>query len=187
METRIGRKEIEEFGIVNVPAELNRFQRGKRSQADTASDTHCWEAVQARSSEILLEGERALLGRGYTPWFEASVPHCAGIYVVRSNDRLIYIGESSDIGDRHATHSGTTYFSALRRHIGTEILGFTLKTIKGKTRYLDDEEDKSVTRYLRDCQIAAMPVSFGRYELEEFLIKKHHPLLNRKENRSSQQ
>ena len=96
--------------------------------------------------------------------------------------KVIYIGESSDIGERYETHSGRTYFSALRRHIGENILGFSLKTIKGKARYFSDDEDIKVTAFLHASRIAVLSISFGRYELEESLIRKYHPLLNRKEN-----
>jgi hypothetical protein len=45
------------------------------------------------------------------------------------------------------THSGGTYFSALRRHIATEILSFELKEINGKKKYLTDDEEKTVTAF----------------------------------------
>lgn len=182
--TNIGRKEIEEFGIVNVPTKLNKFQIGKRSQMAHANGCELWLEVQAQSGEFLLQGEKELLAQSCAPWFEASVPHEPGIYIVRADsyDEIIYIGESSDIGARYETHSGQTYFSALRRHIATEILGFTLKTIKGKTRYLSENEDNKVTDFLRTCRIAFLPISLGRFEQEEFLIRKNRPVLNRKDN-----
>lgn len=36
-----------------------------------------------------------------------------------------------------------------------------------------------------DSEIATSQISFGRYELEEYLIKKYRPLLNRKGNKDS--
>jgi predicted GIY-YIG superfamily endonuclease len=188
LETNIGRKEIEEFGIVNLPTKVNKFQLGKRDLVVPAKDCALWLEVQARSVELLIEGEQILFARTYAPWFTASVPHLAGIYVVRDGrGEITYIGESSDIGERHVTHSGRTYFSAMRRHIGTEILGLTLKTINGRARYFSEEEDSRVTDFLRVCQIAFLPVSFGRFELEEILIREYHPLLNRKDNESLSQ
>lgn len=57
----------------------------------------------------------------------------AGLYIVKDkSDKLIYIGESSNIGDRIKTHCGRTYFSALRRYIWTNVLGFEYKKQKGK-------------------------------------------------------
>ncbi|MGY8808652.1 MAG: GIY-YIG nuclease family protein, partial [Fidelibacterota bacterium] len=98
-------------------------------------------------------------------------------------DGLIYIGESSNIYQRYKTHSGTTYFSALRRHIGTDILNFFLKSKNGRKRYFTDSEDSMVDIYLKKCKISYMKINFGRFELEEYLIRKYHPLLNRKENK----
>ena len=54
---------------------------------------------------------------------------------------------------------------------------------KGKKRYFTETEDKKVTEFLKTCKSIVFPVAFGRYELEEYLIKKHKPLLNRKDNK----
>jgi len=59
-----------------------------------------------------------------------------------------------------------------------------LKEKNGKKKYLDDKEEKAVNDYLKTCNAVFYPVNLGRYELEEFLIKKHKPLLNCKENNS---
>jgi len=183
-ETKIGRKELEEFSIVNIPTQLNKFQLGKRTHVAPAKTSTLWLHIQSQHDMLLAEAEQAVLKNTYHPWFDATVPHLAGVYIVRrrNNEELIYIGESSDIGERYETHSGRTYFSALRRHIGTEILGFKLKTIKQKSRYFSQDEDDKVNQFLRTCQIGYLPISFGRFELEEFLIKKYHPLLNLKDN-----
>ena len=108
----------------------------------------------------------------------------SGIYwIEHKKDGHIYIGESSDVSKRHLTHSGRTYFSAVRRNLGETILGFNLQTIKGKKRYFSEKEEEGLNKYLNDCTIKTMPISFGRFELEEYLIKKHKPVLNRKENK----
>ena len=184
METNIGRKEIEEFAIVNIPTKLNKFQRYKRDKVVLSNTYGLWLEVQRLSFEILTEGERNLFLQNRVPWFSASIPHKAGVYIVWNtvNDKIVYIGESSDIGERYKTHSGRTYFSALRRHIGTEILNFTLKKKNGKARYFSEDEDVRVTNILRACKIAFLSIDFGRFELEELLIRKFHPLLNRKDN-----
>lgn len=185
METRLGRKEIEDFGIVNIPTRLNRFQLDKRERFPAAVDVFLWQEVQAHSEELLTEGERAFLMRPSHHMLDATPPNCAGLYAVWSSDdtQPVYIGESSDIGKRHRTHCQHTYFSALRRHVGTSILGFSLQAIKGKRRYFSEAEDRMVTDYLRSCMYSFLPVALGRLELEEHLIRKHQPLLNRKGNR----
>lgn len=182
--TNIGRKEVEEFGIVNLPTKLNCFQLDKRKRFAIADKKGLWNAVQENFLTILEEGEFKVLKSTFTPWFNTKTVSLAGLYLVKDkSDKLIYIGESSDIGERIKTHSGRTYFSALRRHIGTDILGFKLKEIKGKKRYFSEMEDRKVTEFLKTCKVKLFPVAFGRYELEEYLIKKHRPLLNRKENK----
>jgi predicted GIY-YIG superfamily endonuclease len=183
--TCIGRKEIEEFGIINLPTKLNRFQLGKRDKCIIINQSEFWDAVQQNASKLLKEGESKILKLNYTPWFDMKIISLPGLYLVKDKlNQLIYIGESSNIAERIETHSGQTYFSALRRHIGTDILGFYLQEKNGKKRYFSEIEDKKVTEFLRTCKVAIFPVSFGRYELEEYLIKKHQPLLNRENNKN---
>lgn len=181
--TEIGRKEIEEFGITNLSTVLNRFQIGKRKVYKVENQNGLWEQVQKNKTEILLQAEQEILNGKFISWFDCNVKNNAGLYIVRDkNDKLIYIGESSDIYDRHKTHSTRTYFSALRRHIGTEILNFELQEKDGKKRYFGVNEDQKVNDFLKFCKASFYSCSFGRYELEEYLIKKHKPLLNRKDN-----
>jgi len=182
--TNIARKEVEEFGIVNLPSILNKFQIGKRDVYNGSSNQKLWENIQNNYNNLLVEGETAFLKQKYLNWYDANPPNNAGIYLVQHiKDGLIYIGESSNIYQRYKTHSGTTYFSALRRHIGTDILNFFLKSKNGRKRYFTDSEDSMVDIYLKKCKISYMKINFGRFELEEHLIRKYHPLLNRKENK----
>jgi predicted GIY-YIG superfamily endonuclease len=182
MPTDIGRKEIEDFGIVNLATPLNKFQIGKRQKADLKSQDGLWNRVQTQKSELLKQGEEIVFNQKFSSWFDANAESVAGLYIVKDKNKIIYIGESSDIRERHNTHCGTTYFSALRRHIGTDILSYELKEKNGKKKYFTDTEDKKVTDYLRGTIATFHPVSFGRYELEEYLIRKYRPLLNRKDN-----
>ena len=184
LDNRIGRKEIEEFGIVNIPTALNKFQKGKRKIFSGKASKDVWKKVQDCTDQLLLKGEQALLKLDPIPWFEANIPNNAGIYHVEHNDNgLVYIGESSNIKERYNSHSGVTYFSALRRHIGTDVLGFELQVRNGKKRYFSKSEDSGINKFLDNCNIKSMEVNFGRFELEEYLIRKHRPLLNRKENK----
>ncbi len=180
--TEIGRKEIEEFGIANLSTELNKFQIGKRLKAEIKAYDGIWDEVQKYKEEVLLQGEIDVFKQNLSIWFNCNVKSIAGLYIVKNKEEIIYIGESSDISERHTTHSGTTYFSALRRHIGTDILGYDLHEKNGKKKYFSTNEDDKVTEFLRGTKAIFYPISFGRYELEEYLIKKHKPLLNRKDN-----
>ncbi len=182
METALGRKEIEDFGIANIPTRLNRFQLGKRAQRAPATTADTWAAVQERCAELLAQGDAAFWVSPRHPMMQAAPPDHPGLYAVREGgtDRLIYIGESSGLASRHKTHCGQTYFSALRRHVGTELLAYQLQEIKGKKRYFAEHEDREVTGYLRQCTYQFMATHLGRLEIEEYMIKKHRPYLNRK-------
>jgi predicted GIY-YIG superfamily endonuclease len=182
--TSIGRKELEEFGIVNIPANLNKFQLGKRNEFKLKADKELWNEIQKNHLDIIKQGEKELDKTATFGWFQAKTESKAGLYWVEHNTKgLIYIGESSNVNQRYLTHSGRTYFSAFRRNLGENILNFKLQTIKGKKRYFIENEDKSISAFLKNCRIKTFPVSFGRYELEEHLIRKYKPILNRKENK----
>ncbi len=187
IETKIGRKEIEEFGIVNLPTSLNKFQKNKCEKFDIKDNPKFnWDEIQSSFTELLLNGEELFFQQDSQSWFDAIVLNNKGIYMVFNNDQIIYIGETSSLIERYKTHSGTTYFSALRRHIGKTLLKFDFVQIKVKNKknreFLEDD-DKQVTEYLKSCKVKFLPVNIGRYELEEFLIRKHHPVLNKKENK----
>jgi len=184
METAVGRKEIEEFAMVNAGCSRNKFRRGKRNPVAAAQGSALWMEVQREHITIMKQGENVVLSATFTEWAKAQAKECAGLYVVRAPKRndILYIGESSNVQKRHKCHSGRTYFSALRRHVGTEVLGFTLKARNGKAKYFSDAEDAKVTAFIGSCCVACVPVALGRYELEEHLIRKHRPQLNRKDN-----
>lgn len=184
-ETHVGRKELEEFGIVNVPCRLNKFQLGKRSEIASSLATGGWCELQRHHAGILAQGESELFSQSFVRWSAASLPKLAGLYVVRSpeGDDILYIGESSDVGARYKTHGADTYFSALRRHVGTELLEFSLKEKSGRLRDFTPDEDLKVSHFIRSCRVAYLPVTLGRCELEEAMIRKYHPLLNRKDNK----
>lgn len=184
MTTHMGRKEIEDFGIANIPTRLNRFQLNKRPIHAPALDGALWHSVQEQCQELITQGEERLWSRQKSHMLEADVPERPGLYVVWNDrsDQIIYIGESSDLRARHDVHCKHTYFSALRRNVGTTLLGFELQEIKGRRRYFAEHEDRMVTDYLRHSTYQFMPVSLGRLELEEFLIRKYRSALNRKGN-----
>ena len=187
IETYIGRKELEEFGIVNLPTNLNKFQLNKCKKIDVIPDSYDdWDFVQNNYSDLLRMGEDEIFGKQSESWFDGIIPNCAGLYLVFDNsDKLIYVGESSNLKDRYDAHSNTTYFSALRRHIGKSILNldfFPMKYKNKKREFLPDD-DLKITEFLKNCMIKTLPVSFGRFELEEYLIRKYNPLLNKKENK----
>ena len=184
VQTNIGRKELEEFGIVNIPAILNKFQKGKRRIYSGKVDNKVWNEVQNNFIELLEQGEKELMKLNSYEWLKPKIYDKPGLYWIEHKTKgLIYIGETTNLLKRYLTHSERTYFSALRRNIGVNIFGFQLQTINGRKRYFSNIENIKISEFLRNCKIKILEISFGRYELEEFLIKKHKPILNRKNNK----
>lgn len=182
--TNIGRKELEEFGIVQLSLPLNKFQKDKRIQFDGDPDVELWETIQENFLELLKEGASKVFDNEYQIWPECKPPKKAGLYLLKDpNDSFVYVGESSNIYKRHKTHSGDTYFSALRRNIGRDIMNFQLKERNGKKKYFTPGEDQKVTNYLNSSKAIFYHVQFGRFELEEHLIRELNPILNRKGNK----
>ena len=183
MPTAIGRKEIEDFGIVNIPADLNKFQQNKRPKIAPAYTDDMWRLVQEVWENLLAQGAERYFEQPRVPWFEATPPDVAGLYGLWAvgDPAPLYIGESSELANRYKSHSTNTYISALRRHVGTELLGFTLKGKYGKkNRAFTDEEDKFLNEFLSRCEYSWLPVGLGRYEVEGHLIQMELPILNRK-------
>jgi hypothetical protein len=141
-----------------------------------------WTRHQEHADEALAAGERMLWEQPRVPWDEAEVPRCAGVYIVWAEgfEAPRYIGESTNLRRRHRNHDRTTGSSALRRNVGREVFGFALQS-----KRFTPEEDAQVTDYLALCRYAFLPVSIGRKELEEFLVAKHRPQLNRKGKRKA--
>lgn len=179
IQTAIGRKELEEFCIVNIPTPLNKFQLDKKVKG-VLKDMGAWKEIQANASAILEAGMQKALSSPQQEWNPNLAPDKEGVYLIYHEDKLIYVGETSCISERIKTHSSQTYFSAFRRNCGTILLGFTLKEKNGKKRYFTKEEDAEIDCFLKACTITSFPVSIGRGELEEYLIKKLTPILNKK-------
>ena len=101
MTTWFGRKEIEEFGIVNLPAMLNVFQQGKRNIFKGEANPTLWTRVQEGAEELLKAGESEFNMVKCSKWFESDPKSKPGLYWVETYKHgLIYIGESSNIRER---------------------------------------------------------------------------------------
>lgn len=59
--TQLGRKEVEEFGIVNLPTVVNHFQLEKRNKCKISGNNGIWDEVQELKAELLEEGEKEVL------------------------------------------------------------------------------------------------------------------------------
>lgn len=188
MATRFGRKEIEDFGIVNVPTRLNKFQKNKRPVIEPSYGSEMWDLVQWARHDLLAEGAERYMARPRVPWFEATPPDAPGLYGLwrEGEETPLYVGESSELAGRYKAHSTYTYISALRRHVGSVILGLELKDKSGKkSRAFTEADDRKVDAYLERSLYSWMEVGLGRYEVEDHLIQTELPALNRKGKQSS--
>lgn len=188
MATGFGRKEIEDFGIVNVPTGLNKFQKNKRPMIQPSYGDEMWGLVQEARQNLLAEGAQRYMTQPRVPWFEAAPPDAPGLYGLwREGDETpLYVGESSELAKRYQTHCTYTYMSALRRHVGIAILGLELRDKNGKkNRVFTEADDGKVDAYLERSKYSWMAVGLGRYEVEGHLIQMELPVLNRKGKQSS--
>lgn len=123
--------------MVNLQTSLNKFHNDKREFYSIDSSNNLWQKAQSQASNLLDQGEDILFSAKKQLWNQAKIAQGPGVYMV--NDQtgdLIYLGESTDVKHRHHMHSNRTYISALRRHIGTDLLDLdfvkTKRILKGR-------------------------------------------------------
>jgi predicted GIY-YIG superfamily endonuclease len=200
-ETKIGRKEIEAFGIVNIPFIKNengklifdekniQTLKNKNKKSDYNKINILKYANKIDIGKILKNWEN-LLSEGEKIFekvienLEKPKKKTKGIYSYKEEEEIIYVGETSNILERSETHSKQTTFSALRRSIGKSEFEFKLKEEENengdvkKKKNFSKEENGKITEYLKKCSFKFLEVNFGRVELEELLIKKNQPKFN---------
>jgi predicted GIY-YIG superfamily endonuclease len=176
----IGRLELEEFAIACHRPTANVMRRNSRvALAYADADTALWRAVQGDSGRLLVEGVRAAQDVAPVRWAAMRPPAGAGLYILSGADgQALYVGETDAMGERLRTHAGSrSYFSALRRHVGAELLG--LAFAPNVRRGFSPADEARISAYLETCSMAIMPLTFGRWELERELVHEMHPVLNR--------
>ena len=179
LETRFGRKELEEFLMVTPGARLNLAHR-KRYQKHKIADLpspKAWIGCQRTAVGILSISRQHCEDLTRSEWENAQPPSAAGIYLVWRHGELVYLGQSHNLKERYDTHSTRTRFSALRRSIGTVRLSHTF--VPGKKWHFIETADEDVNQFLRSCKYACLPIALGRLEIEELLISKMTPQLNK--------
>jgi hypothetical protein len=176
----IGRLELEEFAIACLQPSLNRMRRlSRRALAYEASSPDLWRAVQADADRLLRAGTVAAADIAPVPWKSMRPPTGAGLYILRdASGRPLYVGESDALAERLRTHAGSrSYFSALRRHVGIDVLG--LAFAPNVKRGFSPADESAISAYLATCAIAILPLALGRWELERELVHELRPILNR--------
>lgn len=176
----LGRLELEEFAITCLRPSGNRMRRASRAAlAFDDADVDLWARVQVDAPRLLREGARVASNLPSVSWRQMRPPAGPGLYIVRDRKgRPVYVGETDALAERLGTHSRSrSYFSALRRHVGTEILG--LSFAPHVRRGFSSGDEAAINAYLASCSIAILAVAIGRWELERELVHALSPQLNR--------
>jgi predicted GIY-YIG superfamily endonuclease len=176
----LGRLELEEFAIACLRPSVNLMRRDSRTAlAYVDAPTDLWRRVQSDSDRLLKAGVSAALEIPAFPWKAMRPSIGAGLYILRDSERkALYVGETDALGERLGTHRGArSYFSALRRHVGTELLG--LAFAPDVRRGFSPADEARISAHLSTCTIAIVPLAFGRWELERELVGEMRPVLNR--------
>jgi predicted GIY-YIG superfamily endonuclease len=176
----IGRLELEEFAIACLRPSMNKMRRASRSAfAYADADPDLWRRVQYDCATLLHEGVSVGCDVPSVSWSAMRPPTDPGVYILRNAEgAALYVGETDALAERLGTHAGErSYFSALRRHVGTELLGLAFAT--NVRRGFSPPDESAITAFLATCSIAILPLSFGRWELERELVHELQPALNR--------
>lgn len=188
----IGRKEFEEYVMCNLKPGNNKSHKGRiftLSEETEEAALLLWQQSQTLTGKLLNEGLIEAVEASEIKWQGNNLQ---GVYLVRRNNELIYVGETHNFNERIGTHHGRTRMSALRRTIGKNIFGFDLKTQAElgnlisndkKRNFFTEEEDSFVNQFISECEFTVYPVSIGRLELEATLIQRFSPMLNKQGNK----
>lgn len=118
------------------------------------------------------------------PW-SSSMPEGPGVYAWFEGETVVYVGESGCLRDR-CDDSRRTRNHTLRRSIGAAkfagIAGYAKASSKNNFPL---RIEKKLDAHMRRLFISAIQVPFGRTELEEYLVAKHHPKYNTRRQRGS--
>ena len=115
--------------------------------------------------------------------WQKGFPAEAGVYVVFNGDKIVYVGETGSIRGRMADLRHTRNHT-MRRSIGASEFANDPEYKKASSlNKFPPRIECMVVEFLRRLEVTALPIGFGRKEIEENLIAKHHPLYNQKSKR----
>ena len=145
-----------------------------QEQANKYLDNLKKELFQQKSKKIQFKNRQ---------WLD-TFPNEAGVYIVREKSKICYIGESGCVRGRIKDMNNTKTHS-LRRTIGNLLYKehplFNKATTK---KSFNPKIETLLEKYMnKNITIAAIPVSIGRKELEEFIIANNKLKYNKKGKR----
>ena len=131
-----------------------------------------WDNIQDKASDFLKSGYKKLISQD-----EVTVTHLfsknPGVYVFIHEGKIIYVGECSEFHRRMYRHKKRTEVSTMRRAIGRSVFG------QDKSGKYPKDIEKKIDDYITALKIKFLPVTFGRKELEEYVIAQEKPIYNK--------
>ena len=98
---------------------------------------------------------------------------------IYKDGKIVYVGETGSIQDRMNNMRNTTNHT-VRRSVGAEhfcnVPGYAKASSREKFPVHIEE---MVIEYLGGMEVKALPISFGRKEIEEHLVDKYSPIYNK--------
>ena len=168
----IGRKELEEYVIVNLGSGLNREPSANYWLSVRAGVHDFWDRIQKKAADLLNDGSSACLEAEPVRWRNRSVLSTAGVFIIRNrNDEIIRICEAANLAADLKVAESDSHTSDLRYAIGTDQLGFQAVLSSEGRRGFQPNEEEDISRYLHRCTIAQSTVGFGRLEIANALSR----------------
>ena len=125
--------------------------------------------------------QNIVLTREWTKQFPAD----AGVYLIRENGEICYVGETGSIRAR-MTDLLNTQNHVIRRTIGNTKFKTHLNFEKATSyKKFNSEIELKLNKWIENkLEISYLKVELGRKEIEEFLYEKHTPKYNNKGKRT---
>ena len=118
-------------------------------------------------------------------WADEAGPK-AGVYAIFHGETLLHVGESGCLSKR-LNNLRSTYNHSFRRSFGKDKFeGERGVTNVSSRRRFSDTIESQLDKEMRKLEICALPIEFGRKEVEEYMISKtpkQRPAYNAKSRR----
>jgi len=134
--------------------------------------------LNARAAELLDPARRRPIA--FDEAFRASIPASGGVYAFFYGDELFYIGETTSLRQRLGNHMRNPENHVLALKIARQLHDRIHGEGSAGSQKKFVEEHKANTRQwvVENLQVAFVPLTIGRRELEERLCGLHAPTFN---------
>ncbi|CAN7343911.1 GIY-YIG nuclease family protein [Paenibacillus sp. LjRoot153] len=139
------------------------------------------EAIITEVEEELSSAKRYKL---YSENWTKDLPSLGGVYIIRNEEQVVYVGETANIKARMHKDMKNTQNHTIRRNIGKyHFSGHSeYYPASSKKKYATSIEELIDEQCKNNLTVSAVGVYVGRLEVEEYLIIKYEPIYNSKSN-----